>query len=166
MSPLWDYFWPVLGVGLVLGLVSGLAAFRRTRRRWPIIGVAAVLTLAAAALWHGPLGAAERFRDSVETAARTSLTAYEMTQVHAHLQHDPLTRRLLLSGPADEFQTTELVRILSTLPGVSRATWSPQERDLPLFVEALLVSAGGFLLGLIVAYLVELRRRYNAQWSW
>jgi hypothetical protein len=24
----------------------------------------------------------------------------------------------------------------------------------------------GFLFGLLVAYLIELRRRYNAQWNW
>jgi hypothetical protein len=24
----------------------------------------------------------------------------------------------------------------------------------------------GFLFGLLLAYLIELRRRYNAQWTW
>jgi hypothetical protein len=28
------------------------------------------------------------------------------------------------------------------------------------------VAVLGFLFGLLVAYLVELRRRYNAQWNW
>jgi hypothetical protein len=28
------------------------------------------------------------------------------------------------------------------------------------------VSVLGFVVGLILAYVVELRRRYNAQWKW
>jgi hypothetical protein len=30
----------------------------------------------------------------------------------------------------------------------------------------MIASLLGFLLGLLLAYLVELRRRYNAQWNW
>jgi len=37
---------------------------------------------------------------------------------------------------------------------------------IPLFLEACLMSAGGFLVGLLLAYLVELRRRANAEWRW
>ena len=36
----------------------------------------------------------------------------------------------------------------------------------PLIVEAAAVALLGFLFGLLLAYLVELRRRYNAQWTW
>jgi hypothetical protein len=35
-----------------------------------------------------------------------------------------------------------------------------------LIVEAVAVSLLGFLLGLLVAYVAERRRRYNAQWNW
>jgi membrane associated rhomboid family serine protease len=31
---------------------------------------------------------------------------------------------------------------------------------------ALAVAFAGFLFGLVLAYLVELRRRHNAQWNW
>jgi uncharacterized membrane protein len=37
---------------------------------------------------------------------------------------------------------------------------------MPLFVEAFAVALVGFLAGLILAYLVELRRRSNAEWRW
>jgi hypothetical protein len=37
---------------------------------------------------------------------------------------------------------------------------------IPLIVEAIAVSLMGFLLGLLVAYVAERRRRYNSQWSW
>ena len=48
-----------------------------------------------------------------------------MTQVTARLQRDPLTRRLILSGPADDFQRGELVRRMEALPGIGEATWAP-----------------------------------------
>jgi hypothetical protein len=35
-----------------------------------------------------------------------------------------------------------------------------------LILEGTAVAIVGFLLGLVLAYLVELRRRYNAQWNW
>ena len=36
----------------------------------------------------------------------------------------------------------------------------------PLIAEGTGASLLGFLIGLLLAYLVELRRRYNAQWNW
>jgi hypothetical protein len=35
-----------------------------------------------------------------------------------------------------------------------------------LLLEAGIVSVAGFLVGLLLAYVIELRRRYNAQWKW
>jgi hypothetical protein len=86
--------------------------------------------------------------------------------VSGHLHHGPLTRRVILSGPADEFQQSELVRIIDELPGVESTSWSPGAGGLPLIVEGAAAALVGFLLGLLVAYLIELRRRYNAQWNW
>lgn len=37
---------------------------------------------------------------------------------------------------------------------------------IPLIVEACAMSLVGFSFGLLVAYLVELRRRANAEWRW
>ena len=37
---------------------------------------------------------------------------------------------------------------------------------IPMIVEACAMSLIGFMLGLLIAYLVELRRRANAEWSW
>jgi hypothetical protein len=165
VSLLWSYFWPPITAGLVIGLVGGLIAFRRARKRSiPALGLA--VALAAAALWHGAAGAADKFSSQVDRTARASLDYYEMSQVQGRLQRDPLSRRLLLSGRADDFQRTELVRLMSDLPGVSRATWSPTDRGLPLIAEAALAATTGYLFGLLLAYLVVLRRRYNEQWSW
>lgn len=185
MNAWWSYFWPAFAAGLIIGAIAGSIAYRvrilpsnepgsreqrlampaARKRRLALIG-GFILSFAAAGLWHGPLGAADRFAATVERAARATLDNYEMTQVAAHLHRGPLTRRLILSGPADDFQSSELVRIMSGLPGVSGARWSPQGGGPPLIAEGAAVAVLGFLLGLLLAYLVELRRRYNAQWNW
>ena len=165
MNAFWAYFWPAFGVGLAVGVIAGAFAFRR-RIRPLILAAGAVGSILLAALWHGPLGGAGEFETKVNRGIRATLAYYEMTQVSAHLHHDPLTRRVLLAGPADDFQRSELVRLMDELPGVSSANWSSDGGGVPLIVEGAAVSVLGFLLGLLLAYLVELRRRYNAQWNW
>jgi hypothetical protein len=166
MNAFWSYFWPVFAAGLLVGIIAGLIAFRRRPKRYLRLGLALGVTIALAALWHGPFGAADRFSAQVERGAREGLESWEMPKVTAHLHHGPLTRRLILSGPADDFQTSELVRIMNTLPGVSRTQWTPSPAGPPLILEGAAISVLGFLFGLLLAYLVELRRRYNAQWTW
>lgn len=94
-----------------------------------LIGIAA--TAGFAALWHGPLGAGEKLAHQVESNARRQLDHDEMFHVQAHLQRNPLSRRLILSGPADDFQRRELVRRLDEVPGVLEVRWDatslPQE---------------------------------------
>lgn len=165
MTPLWSYFWPIFAAGLVVGAIAGSIAFRRKERAIPL-GAGAVAALVLAALWHGPMGAADRFAFEVQRDARVTLDRYEMVNVRARLGHAPLTRRIQLSGVADDFQRGELVRIIGDLPGVSSATWSKASGGLPLIVEGAAVSAVGYSVALVLAYLVLLRRRYNAQWKW
>ena len=181
MNTLWTYFWPVFAAGILSGVVTGVVGFRlkivrrgsepefvrppARRRKFALCGgLAASIILAA--LWHGPLGGAHRFTNEVEGGARRALNYYEMPKIDARLHRGPLTRVLILSGSADDFQTSELARLLSQLPGVSRAQWTNDDAGPPLIVEAAGVSILGFLFGLLLAYLVELRRRYNAQWTW
>ncbi|MFL6751901.1 MAG: hypothetical protein ACJ8D5_00725 [Sphingomicrobium sp.] len=166
MNALWSYFWPIFAAGLVIGAVAGSIGFRRGRSAGTALAIGAALSIAGAALWHGPLGAADRFAAQVERRARATLDYYEMPAVTAQLHHDPLTRGLILSGPADRFQRSELVRIMGDLPGVGNARWSTTSGGLPLIAEATMTALTGFLTGLLLAYLVELRRRYNAQWKW
>ena len=184
MNALWTYFWPPVSAGLIFGMIAAIGAFRvRTvrvrerphqpdlihpprRRRIAFLVGGVLASMGAAALWHGPLGAADRFSREVELSARQTLDYWEMTQVQARLHHGPLTRRVILSGPADDFQRSELVRVIGDVPGVSTARWSADGSGLPLIVEGIAASVLGFLFGLLLAYLVELRRRYNAQWNW
>jgi hypothetical protein len=164
MNTLWAYFWPCVAAGLLTGGIGGLFGFRR-KRRLPLIA-GALLAIAAAAAWHGPLGAADRFTARIEHQSREALDYYELPKVTAHLHRSPLTRRLVLVGQVDDWQRGELIRLFSQLPGVSRATWSESDAGLPLILEAVIAAIIGFLGGLLIAYLLELRRRYNAQWTW
>ena len=90
-----------------------------------------VATLGAAALWHGPLGAGDRLATRADKIARATLDYYELPAVDARLERDPLRRRIVLSGPADAFQRSELVRIMGQVPGVNEVRWDaaslPQE---------------------------------------
>ena len=88
-----------------------------------LIGLAAVIGFAA--LWHGPLGAGDRLASKAETAARAQLDRDEMFQVQARIQRQPLSRRLIVSGPADDFQRSEIIRRLDGIPGVLDVRWDP-----------------------------------------
>lgn len=175
MNAFWSFFWPLFSFGLLAGVTMGLIGFRRRpgmlladylrrRTRYPLAG--AVACIVAALLWTGPLGAADRLTAAIDKAVREDLVYYEMTPVQAHLHRGPLTRRLALSGPADDFQREQLALVLGDLPGVSSADWDGGRGGLPLVVEAAIAALLGFAIGLLPAYGVELRRRYNAQWSW
>jgi hypothetical protein len=166
VSTLWSYFWPILATTLVVGIFAGLIAFRRPKKRKLALGGGLAIALGLAALWHGPLGGAQRLTDRIEGDAQATLDFYELTHFSAHLHRGPLTRHLVLSGAADDFQHTELVRTMDLIPGVSSTGWSDADAGPPLFAEAAATAIAGFLFGLMLAYLLELRRRYNAQWTW
>jgi hypothetical protein len=184
MNAWWSYFLPAFCAGLVFGAIAGLGAFRvkivrpkdRPRepdlvdqprqRRVAFLVLGAALSIAAAALWHGPLGAGDRLAAKIERIAREVLAANDAPSgVHVQIHHGPLTRQLMLSGPSDDFQQAEAARLLRQIPGVSDASWTPSA-GIPLIVQGAIASLLGFLLGLLLAYLVELRRRYNSQWTW
>ena len=103
--------------------------------RLSILALGILAVIATVWLWHGPIGAGERLarflRDDragrarqMEADARAQLDRDEMIQVRAKVERGPLSRRLILSGPADDFQRREIKRRLETLPGVGEALWS------------------------------------------
>ena len=125
MIELWNFYWPVFTAATLIGLVAGWLAFRPgPPGMWPAIAVGIALSLAAAALWHGPLGTGDRFASKIEAAARIELDYIEMNAVAARLKRGPLERTLVLDGPADDFQRRELPRHMSYLPGVGRVRWA------------------------------------------
>lgn len=164
MNALWGYFWPVFALSLLTGVVAGMIAWRSATRRWTLLAAGAVAMLGGALLWHGPLGGSDRLAASVERIARGALVYYEVPQVRARLQRRPMTREMLLSGPADDFQRREVVRMMSEIPGVSSASWSPGS-SLPLIVEGSVVGLIAYLLGCLLAYAASLHRR-SSQGGW
>ena len=143
MNPLWDYFWPIFAAGAVIGAFTGHLAYRRLRmdgrqrlageaelvRNWRrtrkiYFGSGAVAAILATMVWSSPLGAGDRLTSRIERAARATLDHLEMTQVTARLERGPLRRRLVLSGPADDFQRTQLVLILDDIHGVHGVRWA------------------------------------------
>ncbi|MEO6434055.1 MAG: hypothetical protein ABIO29_08795 [Sphingomicrobium sp.] len=169
MIPLLDYLWPSLIIGALVGVVAGLILWRRSlvgMQRNLAFGTAGLAAIAGFLLWSGPFGAADRFINAVETPIRQMLVHYEMSQVRAELRHAPLRRQIFYRGPADEVQRTELVRMAEESPGIASATWSPKVRAIPIVVEGAAVALLGLLLGLLIAYLLDVRRRNNAEWRW
>lgn len=92
------------------------------------LGIAA--SVGATWFWHGPLGAGDRLAARVEAAARAQLDHDEMVRVQGRFERDPLTRRLILSGPADDFQRGEIKRRMELIPGVREAQWDPASLDM------------------------------------
>lgn len=179
MNLLWDLYWPVLTAAIVLGVNAGAIAFRKrppqkhSKANWPLRRVLVLvggIALAAAlgAVWHGPIGKGERFAAETDRQARQVLINYEMESVGAVAERDPIERQIVLSGPADEFQRSELARIMNQIPGVASVRWANQQPGfgLPLLLEVELAGLASFGLGLLLAYLIELRRRSRAQWRW
>jgi len=184
MSSVWSFFWPLLAAGLVIGAIAGTFGLRipraeakakmegepvvagSRRRAWLCLVAGLIACAGATGVWSGPMGAARVLTHRVERDARITLDNYEMLQVGAYLHRKPLSRRLILYGPADDFQRSELARILGQIPGVREVRWSDKGGGVPLFVEGFGAAILGFLLGWLLAYLFELRRRYNTQWNW
>jgi len=179
MNALWDAYWPVLTAAIIIGLNAGAFAFRRktatrfqtyyyTRKRALILASGIAVALVFGAVWHGPVGYGNRFASGVEARSKKTLVDFEMAQVQAKLEREPLRRTLLLTGPADGFQRTELVRIMGAVDGAGSARWQdmPEPVQLPLLAEVELGALVSFGLGLLLAYLLELRRRSRAQWRW
>lgn len=165
MSAFWAYFWPPLGAGLVVGVIAGDFGFRGRWNRALCLSLGFVAAILLAAAWHGPLGGADEFSTTVEHTIRQALVYNEIPEVNGKLNRDPLSRRVLLSGPADDFQRSELIKLMNKVPGVESASWSGG-LAVPLIVEGAGASVLGFLFGLLVAYLRDRRRRYNEQWNW
>lgn len=179
MNAFWDAYWPLFTAAIVLGVAAGAVGFRATpgrhaktpqfrRHATRAVVIGALVVIALGALWHGPIGTGERFASNVDRQSRKVLDDWEMPQVQGRLQRDPLKRTLVLSGPADDFQRSELIRIMNDVPGVSNVRWTDMQSPsaLPLLAEAELAGLLCFGFGLLLSYLLELRRRYRAQWSW
>jgi len=105
-----------------------------TRRKGILLGMLA--TILFAELYHGALGGANRLETAVEERARRVLDAYELPEITARLDEKPLQRRLILMGPADDFQRRALVDVLGRMPGVNEVRWDPRSPVVNHFAKA------------------------------
>ena len=130
-------------------------------KRNPALALGILATLAAAAVWHEPGGAAARFTTAAERTMRLTLDHYEMPGIAVQLQRGPLTRTLRFNGPADDFQRGEILRIGGEVPGVAATSWAgrPAPRALPLLAEIMLMALASFAIGAVLASIAALRRR-------
>lgn len=130
-------------------------------KRNPALALGVLATLAAAAVWHGPGGAAGRFTTMAERTMRQTLDHYEMPGVAVTLEKRPLVRTLRFDGRADDFQRSEILRIGRQVPGVAATVWAGRSapRALPLLAEVMLMALASFAVGAVLAYIAALRRR-------
>lgn len=132
MIALWDFYWPVFTAGVVLGVATGwLAFYGKSQTNIARLVTGAALSVAAAALWHGPLGAGDRLASSITVAARAKLDRLELPFVTARVVRGPLGRTLVLTGPADTFQRRELPRYMAEVPGVDTVRWAHPPAEAP-----------------------------------
>ncbi|HEV2866292.1 MAG TPA: hypothetical protein VGX37_07235 [Allosphingosinicella sp.] len=96
-----------------------------------LIGLAAALI--AGWISHGPLGRGGAFVGQLEAQAREELRKAEVPGVQVRFNRDPLSRRAILSGPADDFQREGQGLLpgindrIGGIPGVSGIAWDDND---------------------------------------
>lgn len=128
-----------------------------------------LLALAAAWIWHAPLGHGERLIDRLEGEARQEVAKAELPGIEVSLSRNPLARAATLSGPANDLQreglgsqkgVSDLVR---DVEGISGVRWADEpdsgRRIMPLLLETLALAALAYLIGLGLGWLLWGRRR-------
>jgi hypothetical protein len=125
--------------------------------------------LAAAWIWHGPLGNGGRLIDRLEAEARAEVARTELPGIELNLSRAPLARVATLSGSANELQREGLgsQKGLSDyardVEGISDVRWADEQgagrRVMPLLLETFALAALAYLLGLGLGWLVWGRRR-------
>src|SRR4030095_3480913 len=123
MNLLWDLYWPVIVAAAVAGVIAGAIRFRRNKKGRAALAAGLASVIAIAWVWHGPAGAGGRFAAAAEWQTRQVLVDLEIAPVRATVERSPLSRTLVLNGPADDFQRSELVRVLNDVRGIGAVHW-------------------------------------------
>ena len=127
------------------------------------------LSLAAAWIWHSPLGRGAMLIDRLEGEARAAAARAELPGIAVRLGRDPLTRNAILSGTANDLQREGLGSQMGVsdhvraVEGIGAVHWAdepaPARRTTPLIVETMIWSALAYFLGLGLGWLLWGRRR-------
>lgn len=128
-----------------------------------------LLALAAAWIWHAPLGHGERLIDRLERMAEQGVAKTELTDIRVRLSRDPLARTAILSGPANDLQREGLGSQMGVsdyvreVEGISGVRWADEpesgRRVVPLLLETSALAALAFFIGLGLGWLLWGRRR-------
>lgn len=132
-----------------------------------LIGWAAVI--AAAWLYHGPLGNGAAYIEGIEAQARAVVAETDLPGVDVRLGRGPLSRTATLSGEADAFQREGqgelkgLNDLVGEVEGVSDVRWADEPDNdgftLPLLAELLILASLAYLIGLGVGRLLWGRKK-------
>lgn len=126
-----------------------------------LIGLAAILVIGWA--YQGPLGQGERFINGLEGAAREAVAGAELPGIKVELGRHPLSRKAMLSGPANDYQREGmgeypgLTDRVAAIDGISGVQWTDEadiRKGMPLLLEFLLVMVLAYLIGLGLAWLL------------
>lgn len=114
--------------------------------------------LAAAWIWHGPLGHGQALVDRLERDARAQVARSWLPGIRVRLDRDPLGRNATLSGPANDLQREGLGSgqgisdYVREVEGIGTVRWADEpaleRRALPLLAETMILAALAYLLGL------------------
>lgn len=131
--------------------------------------VGLLVALAAAWIWHAPLGYGERLIDRLEGEARQEVARAEVPGIKVSLSRDPLARAATLSGPANDLQREGLGSqkgvsdYARDVEGMSDVRWADEpdagRRIMPLLLETLALAALAYFIGLGLGWLLWGRRR-------
>jgi len=133
-----------------------------------LIGLAAVLLMGW--IYHGPLGNGARLIDRIERQAQAAVAKEELPGIDVRLSRDPLSRRAILSGPANNFQREGmgsqpgLTDIVAGTRGVGSVAWADEGAagagaGMPLLLETWILAFLAYLAGVAGAWLIWGRPR-------
>ncbi|HEX8308297.1 MAG TPA: hypothetical protein VF645_07740 [Allosphingosinicella sp.] len=127
------------------------------------------LALAAAWVWHAPLGRGERLIGRLESEARQEIAKSQLSGIEVRMSRRPLARAATLSGPANDLQREGLGSqkgvsdYARDVDGISDVRWADEpgarRRVVPLLAETMGLAALAYLIGLGLGWLVWGRRR-------
>jgi hypothetical protein len=128
-----------------------------------------LLTLAAAWVWHAPLGHGERLIERLQRDAEKGVEKSELPGITVRVSREPLARTATLSGPADALQREGLGSqkgvsdYVRDVDGMADVRWKDEpgagRRSVPLLVETWALAALAYLIGLGLGWLIWGRRR-------
>ena len=128
-----------------------------------------LLALAAAWIWHSPLGHGDRLIDRLQNEAEQGVEKSELPGLKVSVSRDPLARVATLSGSANDLQREGLGSQMGVsdyvrdVEGMADVRWADEPdsglRIVPLLLETLAMAALAFFIGLGLGWLLWGRRR-------